>query len=147
MAGCWVVGFCPNCYLDDMSLELHTFLFLAISVLHVQTCKQVASVHTNCDIEEVENQAPLVTHLGVGAGHRQNHLPNLHQIGTKLFPSPLKTLKKILQLSQLESNRPNRLSCSCNCYSWNKQHTAVVVVPCIPITVKPSKVSRLGQFL
>ena len=77
-----------------MSLELHTFLFLATSVLHVQTCKQVASVHTNYDIEEVENQAPLVTHLGVGAGHRQNHLPNLHQIGTKLFPSLLKTLKK-----------------------------------------------------
>lgn len=94
MAGCRVVVFCTNCYLDDMSLELHTFLFLATSVLHVQTCKQVASVHTNYDIEEVENQAPLVTHLGVGAGHRQNHLPNLHQIGTKLFPSLLKTLKK-----------------------------------------------------
>lgn len=48
---------------------------------------------------------------------------------------------------KMEPNQPNRLACSCNCYSWNKQHAAVVVVLCIPNTVKPSKVSRLGQFL
>jgi hypothetical protein len=47
--------------------------------------------------------------------------------------------QKNTTVSQLESNRPNRLSCSCNCYSWNKQHAAVVVVPCIPHTVKTFK--------
>lgn len=122
-----------------MFLELHTFLFLAISVLHVQTCKQVASVYTNCDIEEVENQAPLVTHLGVGAGHRQNHLPNLHQIGTKLFSITTQNFS-----NNMESNQHNPPCLQLQLLQLKQ--TACSSSSSSPMYPK-YKVSRLGQFL